>query len=126
MACTTVRALDAPPTTGAIIKSNSKYGQSNFNIGGKPLTRRPATSAELFQREPSHSGGLPLCAKMPDADRQKPVEALTPKLGHPTGALQLQRASMRHWRQTNASWNFLFNLWRNTLIVEEITFAADD
>ena len=63
---------------------------------------------------------------MHGADRQKPDDALTPKLGHPTGALHFKRASMRHWGQTNASWNFLFNLWRNTLIVEEITFAADD
>ena len=63
---------------------------------------------------------------MHDADRPKPVEALTPKLGHPTGALHFKRAAMRHWRQTNASWNCLFNLWPNALIIAEIKFAADD
>ena len=67
-----------------------------------------------------------MSVKMHEADRPKPDEALTPKLIHPTGALQLQRAAMRHWRQTNVSWNFLFNLWPNAPIVEEITFAADD
>lgn len=63
---------------------------------------------------------------MHDAERPKPDDALRPKLGHPTGALELKRAAMRHWRQTNVEWNLLFNLWPNALIIEENTFAADD
>ena len=38
---------------------------------------------------------------MHDADRPKVDKALTRKLDHPTGALQLKMAAMRHWRQIN-------------------------
>ena len=38
---------------------------------------------------------------MHDADRPKVDKALTCKLDHPTGALQLKMAAMRHWRQIN-------------------------
>ena len=63
---------------------------------------------------------------MHDADRPKVDKALTRKLEHPTGALQLKMAAMRRWRQTNVSWNCLFYLWQKAPMMDDITFAADD
>ena len=73
---------------------------------------------EVEDRPPAPESMMPI---EPKAD-----DALTFKLDHPMGALQLKRAVMRHWRQTNAHCDYLFCLWQNARIVVDNTFADDD